>query len=87
MAGISYHSSEAQVQARAPKRVRTPQRDLHGGGQVELLTEPPPAEAIAKMTAIEGVRIVPVTHHAARARAPSRTRRRGCRADPACDVR
>ena len=26
---------------------------------LELLTEPPPAEAIAKMTAIEGVRIVP----------------------------
>ena len=59
MAGISYHSSEAQVPARAPKRVRTPERDLHGRGQVELLTEPPPAEAIAKMTAIEGVRIVP----------------------------
>jgi hypothetical protein len=26
---------------------------------LELLTDPPPAEAIAKMTATEGVRIVP----------------------------
>ena len=26
---------------------------------LELLTDPPPPEAIAKMTAIEGVRIVP----------------------------
>src|SRR3954451_16635225 len=26
---------------------------------VELITQPPPAEAIARMTAIEGVRVVP----------------------------
>ncbi len=59
MAQISSHSSEAQVAVRAPKRVRSQERDLHGRRQVELLTEPPPAEAIAKMTALEGVRIVP----------------------------
>jgi heme-degrading monooxygenase HmoA len=30
-----------------------------GNAMVELLTQPPPLEAIAKMTAVEGVRIVP----------------------------
>jgi hypothetical protein len=59
MAGISYHSSEAQASPRAPERVRSHERDLHGRRQVELLAEPPPAQAIAKMTALEGVRIVP----------------------------
>ena len=29
------------------------------GGMIELLSQPPPAEAIARMTAIDGVRVVP----------------------------
>jgi len=59
MAQISPQSSEAKVAVRAPKGVRSQKRDLHGRRQVELLTEPPPAQAITKMTALAGVRIVP----------------------------
>ena len=59
MTRISYHNAEARVPAGAPERVRWQERDLDGPRQVELLSEPPPAEAIAKLTAIEGVRIVP----------------------------
>ena len=55
---------------------------------VELLTQPPPMEAIARMIAIEGVRVAPtIARHAAGARPPPRPRsgRRG--AHPAGDVR
>ena len=52
---------------------------------LELLTEPPPAEAIARMTSIEGVRTVPTLLTTTRARPTSRTRGGGCGAYPAGD--
>jgi hypothetical protein len=53
----------------------------------ELLSEPPPPEAIAKMTAIEGVRIVPTALTIQQGPDRHLGPGSGRTADPASDVR